>query len=925
MSGKSPAATRKAPVDRISPVRGRCTQPAPYARATGEVLSELGVEPQCGLSTVEVHRRQQHYGPNLLRQKRKTKTLVVLARQFKGLFVLLLSAAAALSFAFGEHEQGIAIVVVIAVNAAIGFFAEIKAVRSMEALRRLARVATKVRRDGCLQEVPAQALVPGDLVALEAGDIVTADLRTVEGASLSCDESVLTGESLPVGKSTQPVRTDTPLAERSSMLFKGTALVRGSGTAVVVGIGMNTELGRISALTEAAEDKISPLEKRLDALSSRLAWVTLAVATLICMGGILAGKSIALMIQTGVALAVAAVPEGLPIVATLALSRGMWRMQRKNALIERLSAVETLGATTVIFADKTGTLTENRMQVVKVVTAQRSVELPGDRSRPHEVVREALRIAALCNDAELGRDADRGSRASSGAGVGDPLEVALLQAAATAGQHRQALVEALPRVKEVPFDATVKLMATVHRNRHRFLFAVKGAPEEIIARCTHLRSDVDGQGRDTICMDDALRTRLLARNAGLASEGLRVLAVASKRQGCASNPPFEDLTFIALLGLMDPHRADVPSAVAACRDAGIRVIMATGDQPLTAKAIAAAVGLGGDAVNVMHGKDVVPLRAMTPPVREQLLGANVFARLSPEQKLELVRLYQEAGEVVAMTGDGVNDAPALKSADIGVAMGRRGSQVAREAADMVLIDDAFPSIVAAVEQGRVIFGNIRRFVIYLLSCNLSEILIVSVAAVGGTPLPLLPLQILYLNLVTDVFPAFALGAGEGEAGVMHRPPRAPAEPVVTRAQWAAIVAYAIAIATVSLGAFAFSQTQLGLTVPQAVTVCFITLAFAQLVHVLSMRDADSHPVVNEVTRNRYVWGAVVLCIGLVLAATHWRVLRDVLHLEPLGVQAWLLAGIAALGPWIVSEAVKAVMRLAAVKRPGAGGSPAGAG
>ncbi|NNG03582.1 MAG: cation-transporting P-type ATPase, partial [Inquilinus sp.] len=496
--------------------------------------------------------------------------------------------------------------------------------------------------------------------------------------------------------------------------------------------------------------------------------------------------------------------------------------------------------------------------------------------------------------------------AGVGLGVGDPMEIALLTAGAKAGLDRAALLRDLPEHREEAFDPQAKLMATWHRaGADGFLVAVKGAPEAVLARSATVLGEAGPEP-----LDSAGRDAWQRRNRALAGQGLRVLGLARKSADRDDAAPYDGLTLVGLVGLLDPPRGDVAGAVAACLQAGIRVVMATGDQAPTARAIAGAVGFPKDAVAVEGGM-LKPPGEMTEAGRQSLLATDIFARVSPEQKLDLVDLYQQAGQVVAMTGDGVNDAPALKKADIGIAMGLRGSQVAREAADMVLRDDAFPSIVAAVEQGRIIFGNIRKMVLYLLSCNLSEILVVSVAAVGGLPLPLLPLQILYLNLVTDVFPAFALGAGEGEAGAMRQPPRDPRENVLARRHWAAIVGHGAVIAAATLGSFGLALGWLGHDEATAVTMSFLTLALAQLWHVFNMRDRGSGAFANEVTRNPYVWGALALCIALIAAAMRVPVLAEVLRLVPLDATAWsVVVGFSVL-PLLVGQTGKLIRWTAA--------------
>jgi P-type Ca2+ transporter type 2C len=892
---------------------------APWAAPYQEVLSGLEVDPETGLDADEVKKRREHYGPNRLRKAAKKSAWTILIDQFKSPIVLLLVLAAILSFSFGEWMQGLAIVVVIMVNGAIGFFTELNAVRSMEALQQMSRVKAKVRRKGQVEKIPAEDLVPGDIVVVEAGDIVPVDLRLFEANKMQADESALTGESVPVSKHTAPTEEDVPLAERTNMLFKGTSLTGGSGHGVVVTTGMKTELGKISEMAEEAEEEEeTPLEKRLSRLGYRLIWVTLAVAVLVLISGLIAGKELLLLIETSIALAVAAIPEGLPIVATIALARGMWRMARLNAVVNRLSAVETLGSINIIFTDKTGTLTENRMTVKKLaVSSEKGIHLirlgNGNSEdsgffadekdvdpREHQVLRKILETAVLCNNASLDNQASE----DAGKAVGDPLEVALLVAGLKAGMRRAELLKNLPEEREEAFDPETKMMATYHSVDGRYRVAVKGSPEAVLDVCTSVRS-----GKNNSEMDEDARKAWLEWNDRLAEEGLRVLAAAEKETDSPDVEPYENLTCLGLIGLVDPPRKDVKEAIDACQAAGIRAVMLTGDQPATAKNIGVAVGLVDDPdVEVIHGSDIREPEDLSREDRERFIKAPIFCRVTPKQKLELIGLHQSNGSIVAMTGDGVNDAPALKKANIGVAMGKRGTQVAQEAADMVLKDDAFRTIVVAVEQGRAIYDNIRKFILYLLSGNVAEIMVVGFALLAGAPLPILPLQILYLNMLSDVFPALALGLGKGDPSKMKRPPREPNEPILTRGHWFAIGGYGILICGMVLAAFALAFVWLEAEESMAVTVSFLTLAFARLWHTFNMRDPGTAFFRNEVTRNPFVWGALALCAGLLVVAIYLPGLSLVLSLETPTMKEWLLILGFSLAPWAVGQVLKSAAR-----------------
>ncbi len=882
----------------------------PWSQSVERLLAELNVDVGSGLASTEARRRLKKYGPNRLRRVKPKSLWHILAEQFKSLMLLLLAAAAVLAFVLADREDGIAILVVIALNVIIGFIVELRGVRSMEALYRLVQVNVRTRRDGRVQEIRADRLVPGDIVVLEGGDMISADLRLIEAANLQADESTLTGESVPVNKSAKVVDAEAALAKRRCMLYSGTAVTRGSGEGLVIATGLATELGRISSLVAETKEEVTPLERRLEVLGRRLIWVTLGLTALLAAAGMALGRDIMIMLEIAIALAVAAVPEGLPVVATIALARGMWRMAQQNALISRLSAVETLGATGVICTDKTGTLTENRMTVIRLLLAsgeeikvgrggQAAFSINGKLVNPehHALLRCALETAVLCNNASL-------DLYDAKVGIGDPLEIALLSVGRKAGLTHESLLKNWPETREEAFNTDTKMMATFHKVGDAYREAVKGAPEAVLAACNRIQ-----RGELSEPMTIEAREHWAAENTRLADAGLRMLALACRRLTSNEGKAYEDLVFLGLVGLLDPPRQDVAAAIKECRGAGIRVVMVTGDQPSTARYVSEQVGLVNDCdVRIVHGQALKPLEEMTEEVRDQLLKANIFARVDPAQKLDLIALHQANGMVVAMTGDGVNDAPALKKADIGVAMGQHGTQVAREAADMVLKDDAFNSIVLAVHQGRIIFDNIRKFVLYLLSCNVSEVMVVAFATLANAPLPLLPLQILFLNLVTDVFPALALGVGSGDARIMARPPRPEKEAILTRWHWLAIAGYGTLITVAVFSAFALALFWLDMAIGTAVTVSFLTLAFAQLWHVFNMRSRDSSFFFNDITRNGYVWGALVLCAALILLAVYLPALAQVLRLEALEANGWTLVLVASLMPLLVGQLLKLVTR-----------------
>jgi P-type Ca2+ transporter type 2C len=882
---------------------------APWSVERDRVLQELDVRASDGLSTPEALLRQERFGPNILAEFHATPWLAILLRQLRSFVVYLLVAGAALSFALGDRLEGFAILVVIAINTLIGFATELRAVRSTEALRELGSTETTVRRGGVVQRVPAQNLVPGDIVLFEGGDVVTADVRLLAASRVQVNESLLTGESVPVEKSVDVLPVETVIAERDNMLFKGTAVTKGSAEGVVATTGMRTELGRITALVQKAPNKKTPLEERIDALGKVMGWLCIALVAIIGILGFLSGKEATDVIKTAIALAVATVPEGLPIVATLALARGVLRMARRNALVEQLSAVETLGSTSLILTDKTGTLTENKMKVTDAVVPGRSahdpttvaIPLSGAPAETDDDVARLIVASALCSDASVATD-ESGREIQ----VGDPMEVALLLAAREIGLDQNAVLRDEPRISEEAFDPDIKMMATYHRRGDQIRVIVKGAPEAVFGACVSVRTTEGIQP-----FDESTLAVWRRENHRVASDGLRMLAIAERLDESQADDPYRDLTLLGLVALSDPPRSDVVHAIEQCHRAGVHVVMVTGDQAPTAEHIAAAVGLIHDG-HEGHAVTGAELQALLDGGEEgatKLRGTHVFARTDPEQKLRLIEFFQGDGETVAMIGDGVNDAPALRRSDIGVAMGKRGTQVAREASDMILQDDRFATIVVAIRQGRIIFRNIRTFVFYLLSCNLSEIITVGFASAINAPLPILPMQILFLNLVTDVFPALALGVGESGPYIMDHPPRQKTEALLTRRHWARLLGYGLVMSAAVLLGFAIAMLVFEMEVKRAVTVSFLILAGAQVGHVFNMVAPRSGFFINEVTRNPWIWGAFILCVGLLAAAVYVPILSEVLGTEEPGAAGWMLVLTLSLTPVLVGQTLRAISQI----------------
>jgi len=876
-----------------------------WSHNSEHALKTLQVEADKGLNQSEISQRQQLYGPNVLTQQKSVSIWRLFLKQFKSLIMALLSVAACVAFWFDDYAGAVAIGVVIVINVLIAFFMELSAVKAMATLAQLGSVSARVLRSGEQQQVSAENLVPGDILLLDAGDVSPADSRIIEANKLQADESSLTGESLPVSKAVKAVTPDTQLANRSSMLYRGTSITRGSGRAVVSAIGKDTELGAIADMVAETQEESTPLEQKLNTLAHKLIWVTLGITVIVVISGTLAGKDPALMIETGLALAVAAIPEGLPIVATIALARGMYRMAQQKALVSRLASVETLGATGVICTDKTGTLTENVMTVDRLILPDEQYASDRDTSdspkykklkngQLSDAARRAMEIAVLCSNAEITQN----NSSTSGTFHGDPLEVALLKAAINTGVERSALISNLPEVREEPFDSTTRMMATVHQSAQGYRVVVKGAPEEIIAAASEIM--LDGKH---VQINDSLKTEWLAKNENMASDGLRVIALAEKTVAIEDCNVYEDLTLVGLIGLLDPPRKEVTDAIKQCRAAGIEVVMMTGDQTATARHIGKIVGVLDDSDDVIHGSELGIGSAFdsVQPDSEQLLRARAFSRVSPQQKLDLIALHQNNGQIVAMTGDGVNDAPALKKADIGVAMGQRGTQVAREASEMVLQDDSFATIVSAIKQGRIIFSNIRLFALYLLSCNVSEVMIVGLAAVFGGALPLMPLQILFLNLVTDVFPALALGVGAGTNDMMSARPRPADEPLLGKREWLFVVIHGASITISVMGAFLIARYGFGLTGDAAVTVSFFTLALTQLWHIFNLRETGSKLFRNQITHNPFVWLALSLCVLILLVAFTVPQLAQVLNLTSISLPVWGLIGVASALPLLFGQ------------------------
>jgi len=868
-------------------------QPDWHAMPVDDVLRALETRLD-GLDEEEARRRLGRFGANRLRPPRPTSALHLLVTQFQSIVVWLLVGAALVSFAMDDRLEAAAIGVVIALNAGMGFVIELRARRAMDALLQLDASRASVVRDGRLLDVSADVLVPGDVVQLDAGHTVPADARILTATDLRVSEAALTGESLPVEKRAAPVAGDgTPLAERTSMVYKGTTVGAGTGRGVVVHTGDRTEVGRIGVLAGAVKEERTPLERRLDALGRRLVWLALGVAGIVAALGVLQGAPAGLMVELSIALAVAAVPEGLPAVATIALAIGLRRMARRKALVRRLPAVEALGSTTVICTDKTRTLTSGEMSIVRVWAGDVEFRLDGE-GQPSPAgdpgLQEAIRAAVLASRTQ----AEGGG--GEGRVTGDPVDRAVLQAAARVTLAPEA--DATRQLETfIPFSSERAFMAAFSRRGPggRLVAHVKGAPHRVLEMCGHSRAP--GGDRP---LTPAGREALLDVNRALGEQGLRVLAVAAGAVAEPSESSLTRLTFLGFLGLMDPPAPGVKDAIKRLRTAGLRTIMLTGDQRSTAEAVGRELGVLAAGDQAIDSRE---LQALEPgELDHRLPGISTFSRISPEDKLTIVEAFQRQGAIVAMLGDGVNDAPALRKADVGVSMGIRGTDVAKEAAAIVLEDDRFETIVAAVEEGRVIFDNIRKFVFFLFSCNAAEVLVLLVAGVLALPLPLLPLQILWLNLVTDTFPALALAMEPGDPDVMTRPPRDPQEAILSRAFLSHVLWYASLITVSTLAAFLWA---LGRPSSDAPTVAFMTLALAQVFHLGNARSARPVVRLEGALSNRYALGAVVLCVGLQLCAVYVPPLAGILRVAPPGIRDWAIILPCAALTAVVGQGIRA--------------------
>lgn len=881
-----------------------------------EIISSLETDPHQGLSDDEVNKRLSEYGTNELKEEEKKSFLSKLIEQFSDFLILILIAAALISFFVGEGKDAIVILAIVVLNAFLGIYQEGKAEKSLEALKKMASPTAKVIRNGHLSEVPASTLVPGDIVSLDAGDIIPADLRLIESSNLKIEEASLTGESVPVEKDSSIVfQEDVSLGDRKNMAYMGTSITYGRGKGVVVETGHNTEIGKIATMIQTYEDEDTPLQKQLNKLGKFLGITTIVICIVVFLVGLLQGRELLELFMVSISLAVAAIPEGLPAIVTIVLAIGMNRMVKRNAIVKRLLAVETLGSTTVICSDKTGTLTQNEMTVVKVYTNDKIIDVTGtgydiygefkignENIGDTEFLNTLLHIAVLDNDADLEKTAD-GYKV-----IGDPTEGALVTLAAKGNIQKSSANEKYPRIEEIPFDSSRKMMTTFHKNYipNKIVSFTKGAPDIVINRCSKIKIE------DKILdLTDEMKKEILEVNNRFSEDALRVLALAYREydelpEDISPENNEIDMTFVGLVGMIDPPRPEAKEAIKKCKEAGIKTIMITGDYKETAFAIAKELGMAESKEEAMMGDEIN--KVSDEELKEIVKKVKVFARVSPEHKVRIVTALKENGEIAAMTGDGVNDALALKKADIGVSMGITGTDVAKNTADMILTDDNFASIVAAVEEGRIIYSNIKKFVAFLLSCNIGEILIVFTSILLNLPVPLIAIQLLWLNLVTDSFPALALGVEKGDPDIMKIPPRNPDEPILTGKLLIRIALQSIAISVASLLSYIWGLSTYNGDLTKARTVIFACLITAELLRAFSSRSLNYTLFKIGFFTNKTMVYAVLASFALLLVVIYVPFLQPIFHTAALGLYDWCVILGLAIIPLIVGELSKTLLK-----------------
>lgn len=891
------------------------------------VAAGLKTDPEKGISAAEAAGRLEKHGPNALPEEKRRSTVLVFLRQFASPLIYVLLAAAVIAFVMGHRSDGFVILVVVLLNAFIGTIQEARAEHSMEALRKLSALKVRVVRDGGEVSLEARELVPGDILLLAAGDAVGADARLLESAALECAEAALTGESLPVAKNTETLPADTPLADRLNMVYSGTHAAAGRGRAIVVTTGLETEVGKIARMTTSTMEPKTPLERRIRQFGRWLVVASLALFALVLAIGLLRGMPFVEILMVAISQMVSMVPEGLPVAMTIALAAGMQRMARRGAVVRRLAAVETLGSTAVICTDKTGTLTKNEMTVTALwLPGGRTISVSGSGYAPEGSLSEGdreipagqdgelqplLEGAALCNDANLMPPDDKDSRWRP---QGDPTEAALLTLARKGLGDLDALRNRLPRSAEIPFDSAARLMATQHGDGSARVVFVKGGPEAVLALCSNAR-----KGDSSVPADDALRRDVETAASEMAGRALRVLAFARVENGSLdSGAGFQQFqgkaTFLGLAGQMDPPRDEVMASVKECRAAGIRPVMVTGDHKQTGLAVAQTLGIAREGDEAVDGRELEAIPEQELPKRIDRI--SVFARVHPAQKLNIVKAFQSRGQVVAMTGDGVNDAPALAAADVGVAMGITGTEVAKGAAKIVITDDNFATIVKAVEEGRLVYRNLKKVILFLFTTSIDEVILLLTTLIAGLPLPLVAVQILWINIVTEGVLTVNLVMEDREGDEMKRPPVPRDEPLITRSMLGRMVLMIAATFGATLGYFLW-RLGTGVSIEQTRSETFTVLAVCQWFNVLNCRSARRSAFSLTIFRNWWLLGGLIIGNILHFLVIYNESLNNIFHTRPIDAAHFLLIGaVASLVLWVEEIRKWFARRKAARTTPG---------
>lgn len=889
-----------------------------YKKKKEEVASELNTHIDKGITDEEAQKRLEKYGLNELKEEAKQSMLSKIIEQFKDFLIIILIIASIISYAVGEKVDAVVIIAIVIVNAALGIYQEGKAEKSLEALKKMAAPNAKVLRNGIVEVIPSSNIVPGDIVVLETGDIIPADLRLIESSNLKIEEASLTGESVPVEKHADiTFDKDTALGDRINMAYSSTIVSYGRGKGIVVGTGHDTEIGKIATMIQNIEDENTPLQKKLDQLGKVLGIVVIAVCIVVFGVGLLYGTGILDMFMTSISLAVAAIPEGLAAIVTIVLALGMNRMVERNAIVKKLLSVETLGTTTYICSDKTGTLTQNEMTVVKAYTDDKVIDISGtgyepkgkftigdkEISNPTESINinTLLSIGILCSDAKL-------TKTNEGYKIlGDPTEGSLVTLAGKAGINQDDVNSKYPRIAELPFDSDRKMMTTFHKNfiPGKVVSFTKGAPDILIDKSSSIY--LNGE---ILPFTDELKKKVLNINSQFSREALRVLGMAFRQYDSLPNEITtesieKDLIFVGLVGMIDPPREEAKEAIKKCKNAGIHTVMITGDYKETAFAIAKQLGMAENENQAMMGQELDDLT--DEQLREIVKEKRVYARVSPEHKVKIVEALKENGEIAAMTGDGVNDALALKKADIGISMGITGTDVAKNTADVILTDDNFASIVAAVEEGRIIYSNIKKFVFFLLSCNIGEVLIVFLSIILGYKVPLLAIQLLWLNLVTDSFPALALGMEKGDPEIMDIPPRDPNEPILDKDMVKALIVQSISISAAIIGAYIWGMKTYGTeNLVYARTITFAALITAELLRAYSSRSLTHSIFKIGVFSNKTMTLSTLVSFLLLLVVLYVPFLQPIFETYAIGLKDWGMILIFAVIPLVIGELYKAI-------------------